>query len=204
MENRNIDTSAYEVVRKEFLGDADVPQLTFSKGRFHVNSYCLKQFPNDDYVLVLVKQDTKEVILLPKRKAIRNSVRWVAQKKRMPRKIGADPLYYLIFKLMQWDFRMRYRIDGEIIENKDEKLLYFSLQDAVCFERNEEDLNHPIQRVPEIWKNRFGIPKKDYDEAEYVKTYEEDALFEVELPFRRELADKMKGIGTEQEVKTNE
>ena len=204
MQNRQIDTSGYEVVRKTFLGDGDVPQLTFSKGRFHVNRYCLKQFPEDDYVQVLVKQDTKEVILLPKRRVVRNSVRWSAQTKRMPKKIGADPLYYLIFKLMQWDFQMRYRIDGEIIENKDERILYFSLQDAVSFERNEDDLNHPIQRAPEIWKDRFGIPKKEYDEREYVRAYEEDALFEVELPFRKELANRVKAIGTEQEVKANE
>ena len=73
-----------------------------------------------------------------------------------------------------------------------------------CFERNEDDLNHPIQRAPEIWKDRFGIPKKEYDEREYVRAYEEDALFEVELPFRKELANRVKAIGTEQEVKANE
>ena len=188
------DLSSYEVVQSEMFHSPEVPQLTFSSGRFHVNRYCIGQFPTDDYVQILVSKEKKSIVLLPGTEKRKDSLRWVSGEKRKPRNIGSDVFFYLVFHMIQWDFYARYRIDGEIRVSAGEKLVYFPLEKAICFLGKTEDGTFE-KRFPKDWKKRFGTTKSDEDDSEPVKTYEHDAFFEVELPFRRDVLKRMQEKG---------
>lgn len=187
MESKTINLAEFEVVRQEGLTDQNVPLLTFSKGRIHVNKYCLNRFREKEYIQLLVDKKKSELIVYPQSKKIKDAVRWSSSgKKRIPRHVLCMPFYYMIFKMMSWDMECRYRITGEIIESDKDSVILFSLKNAVCFEPTEEMDERGNkkwqQHMPLEWKDSFGISYSEIKEEDYLKIYESDGVFEVELP----------------------
>ena len=130
------DLSRYRVVRQEFISNSDEIQLTFNQGRIYINDYGLRQFPEEDYVRVLIDENTKSLVIRPYKKKVRASFCWCGGlKRRKARHVKCLPLFYLIFKMMQWDINARYRITGNIEDSGEDRIIYFDLRDAICFIR---------------------------------------------------------------------
>lgn len=175
-----MDLSNYQVVRQEFGMSQEVIQVTFNQGRLYVNNYTLSQFPEEDYIQVLVDEDTKSMVIKPSVKKKRDSFKWSGGlNKRKARRIGCKPLYYLVYRLMEWDINCRYRIDGEIEDYGEQKVIFVDLRDAICFKR-EDDGNKRMQ-MPEEWLKSFGMPYMDYKNRQDIKTFEDMAVFDVQM-----------------------
>lgn len=182
------DMNNYEVVRQDFFVTQDEPQLTFNQGRMYVNNYCVKQFPDDDYIQVLVDRMNKAFVIVPNKKKVKDSFRWCGMtEKRRSRHMRCVPLYYQTYKMMKWDVNSRYKITGHIeTDTNGINAIYFQLKDARCFVpvRTDAKTGRIIykQHMPEEWNMSFGIKLQDYQEGQYILRHEEDGVFEIELP----------------------
>lgn len=187
----------YEVVRQDFYVTYDEPQLTFNQGRMYVNSYCVKSFTEENYIQVLVDRMGKAMVIKPIKDKVKDSFRWCGMnEKRKARHMRCVPLFYLTYRMMKWDVNNRYCITGHIEEANGEKAIYFQLKDARCFVpvRKDEKTRRPIykQYMPEEWNMSFGISLKEYGNGECIMRYEEDGVFEIELPFEKERVQRLK------------
>ena len=187
------DLSRYQVVRQEFVSEYDDIIVTFNRGRFYINSYGLSQFPDQDYIQVLVDEDTKSVVLKPSAKKKRDSFLWSGGlKKRKPRHIKCIPLFYLIFQMMEWDIEARYQIKGTIEDYGEERVLFLDLRDARAFVREDDPEGADKadgtrirpkyhMQMPQEWMKSFGMPYMDYENRQDIKTFDEMAVFDVEF-----------------------
>lgn len=194
------DLSQYEVVREDFISDADGVQLNFNKGRMYINNYGLSKFPEEDYVRILINQETRNLVIKPYKEKVRASYCWCGGKlKRKPRRVKCLPLFYQIYKMMQWDINARYRIAGEIEDSGEEKIIFFDLDDAICFVR-ETGANNTIvgvcengrtpkyhMQMPSEWEKHYGMLVMDFDNRQDVKTFGNMAVFDVTFELNREM-----------------
>lgn len=187
------DLSHYQVVRQEFISSCEDITVTFNRGRFYINSYGLSQFPDQDYIHVLVDEDTKSVVLKPSAKKKRDNFLWCGGlKKRKPRHIKCIPLFYLIFQMMEWDIDARYQVRGTIEDYGEERVLFLDLRDAISFVRQDEPAGTPGEgkarsgsgyhmQMPQEWQKSFGMPYMEYENRQDIKTFDKMAVFDVEF-----------------------
>ncbi|MBR4145510.1 MAG: hypothetical protein IKU06_08645 [Lachnospiraceae bacterium] len=188
------DLSGYEVVREDYIADPETVQLNLNKGRIYINSYGLSRFPDEDYVRILVNDELRSLVIKPYKEKVRASYRWCGGKsKRKARHVRCLPLFYLIYKMMQWDINARYRITGEIEEANGERVIYFDLEDAVCFikdtENGEETKYH--MQMPKEWEKQYGMPVMDFEKRQDIRTFQDMAVFDVEFEQSKEIAEKV-------------
>lgn len=187
---KRMDFNNYEVVRQELVSGIDDIFLTFNRGKMYINSYGLRQFPDEDYVYVMVDDDTKCMVLKPAKNKKRDNFKWSAGiNKRKPRHVRCVPLFYLVYRMMQWDIEARYRITGELEDYGERKVLFFDLSNAICFQNGNQLKNIPSiadgQKMPDDWKSHFGMPVMDYKKRQDIKLFEDVAVFDVELDINK-------------------
>ena len=202
-----LNLSNYQVVRTDFVDGGNEPQLTFNRGRIYINSYGLSLFPTEDYIRVLVDDESKSIVIEPFTKKQKDSFKWCAgEGKRRPRHMRCMPLFYLVFRMMSWDPDSRYRITGTLEEEGEKKVLYFGLRDAVCFqttdERNENGKPVIRQRFPQNWLESYGMPLADYNSRQDIRTFEDAVVFDVEFKADKEKAERLKAL--QKQIITNE
>lgn len=226
------DLSHYRVIRQEFISNPEEVQLTFNQGRLYINEYGLKQFPDKDYVRILIDEKTKSLVIRPYQNKVRASFCWCGGlKSRKARRVKCLPLFYLIFKMMQWDINARYRITGNIEDSGEDRIIYFDLKDAVCFIREPEmagigkgsdsngtddradindsggprslfyEKNRYHMQMPKEWEAHYGMPLMEYDNREDIKTFDNMAVFDVDF-INREHNDVSKTYKTTSDPKT--
>ena len=200
---QEINMDSYEVVRQDFFFSQEEPQITFNKGYAYINGFGLRLFEGIEYIQLLVDKQEKTIIIKPSEKKIKDSFRWsTSGKKRKPRHMRCIPLFQLIFEIMNWNTRCRYRITGFMKYSKGEKILYFDLKEAICFEPTEErDTNGRIMysmQLPESWKYSFGIKNADYEQEKLVSIHEDNEIYEVKLNLNNRNMQKLKSIDNEE------
>ena len=192
------DLSQYEVVREDFIFDADGVQLNFNKGRMYINNYGLSKFPEEDYARILINQETRNLVIKPYKEKVRASYCWCGGKlKRRARHVKCLPLFYQIYKMMQWDINARYRITGEIEDSGEERIIYFDLDEAICFVRETASYNNVTgangespkyhMQMPSEWEKHFGMPVMDFDNRQDVKIFGNMAVFDVTFELKKEM-----------------
>ncbi len=180
--NNNIDLSGYEVVRQEYFCGQDEPQFTFNKGKAYINKYGLNMFPDMDYVQFLVDKKEKVLVVKPRCDKTKDSIKWCVGSKRKSRHISCIPLYYMIFRMMNWNMNARYRITGYKLDYERTPILVFELENAICYDKKSEDGNiSQVKYYPERWNMNFGVVKENYNEDGVINMYDEDGTFEIRL-----------------------
>ena len=185
--------AGYEVVREDFISDPETVQLNLNKGRLYINSYGLSRFPDEDYVRILINDELRSLVIKPYKEKVRASYRWCGGKiKRKARHVRCLPLFYLIYKMMNWDINARYRITGEIEEANGEKVIYFDLEDAVCFIEDTENGEEPKyhMQMPQEWEKHYGMPVMDFEKRQDIRTFQDAAVFNVEFEQLKEIKTK--------------
>ena len=200
------DYSDYQVVRQEYITSYDDILITFNRGRFYINSFGLSQFPDKDYIQVLVDEDTKSMVIKPSKKKKRDSFIWCGGvKKRKPRHIKCIPLFYLVFQMMQWDINARYQIRGYIDDYGEEPVIFVDLRDAICYIRAETNSetaggNSPQNKpryqmqMPQEWQKSFGMPLMEYENRQDIKTFDGMTVFDVEFAQNESHKARMKEL----------
>ena len=193
------DLSNYQVVRQDYVPGFDEPQLTFNNGKIYINSYGLSLFPEDDYVRILVDDKTKSIVIEPGNRKRKDSFKWAGgSKKRRPRHKQCRPLYYLIYRMMSWDVDIRYRITGTLEDHGEKQVLYFDLSDANAFKRTgqkDENGREIIRQCfPSDWLESYGLPLMNHDTRNDIQTFDDVAIFQVELEADRMAKERMERL----------
>lgn len=103
------------------------PAFTFHNQKAAVNSACIKELPDTEYIRIYVNPDTKKLIIRPCTKDTKDSLRWCSLPKRTPKQIPCRIFFTKILSLMEWDAACRYRLYGESIRSGGEFLFTFDL-----------------------------------------------------------------------------
>lgn len=200
------DLSNYQVVRQEFVDDAQEIYFSFNMGKAYINGYGLSLF-REEYIQIYVDQERKNMVIKPLPERKKDSFRWSGTgKKRKPRHMRCTPLYIMVFMMMDWDIYSRYRITGYIEQNGEERVLYFDLKNAVRFKTEEEkEMTLKLDRnYPEQWRNSFGIFGRDHVESSDIKIFDDCVEFDVELKLNRKNKEKLQNKVSEDEGSANE
>lgn len=190
-----MDLAACEVVRQDYFVMSEEALLTFNQGRMYVNNYCIRKFEDTEYIQVLINKEKKILIVKLLKEKKKDSFRWSTQgKKRKARHMRCVPLFYMVYKMMKWDVNCRYRITGHMETANRETILCFLLKDAQCFVPVAVDKNGRSiykHQMPAEWNMTFGVSTREYGTGEFVLRYEEDGVYEIELPIQKKQIEKL-------------
>ena len=180
----------YQVVRGEFFAHIFEPSLTLSNNKIYVNTACIRKLPNIDFVQLLVNADTRKVVIRPCTEDVKDSFRWCsATTKRTPKQITARIPFGMIFTMMGWSTKNRYKLLGKLIKANNELLFVFDLSTPEVFLRKENaDGKEVMSRkpsYPDEWKNQFGVPVEEHQDNLQINLFDGFTVFSVKEQNKR-------------------
>jgi len=173
----------YQVVRREFFAHVYEPSITFSNCKVWLNTACLTQMPNVDYVQILVNPQDKKLAVRPSSEDEKDSFLWCTTKgtKRKPKQITCRLFFAKVIQLMDWNPDYRYKLLGKPIRNSSEHLLIFDLAATEIYQRFLTDGEKPkTSRTPVFpaeWKNQFGLPVEKHRRLLQVNIFDGYTVF---------------------------
>lgn len=192
-----INLNNYGVARKELFSPREDVRITFNKGRIYVNQYGVGLMPEVDYIRILVNRNDKTLVILPSQYGDKDSIKWVYGRDRLAKKIKAIPLSYLILKLMDWNPNCRYVVIGQLYKTNKERMLFFKLDEAVCYEEIseiEEEKNKSKANYPKNWEINFGAVESGLDPINGIRVFDKEMVFEEEIIIQEAAKLKMQEV----------
>lgn len=174
-----LDLSGYEIVRAQFFSTIQNPALTISNGKMRFNTACLKKFQDVEYVELLLNSVNRCIAIRPCEKENPNAIHWgrLRESRWFVSQVSCRGLARTLFDIMNWEDGVKYRFRGEFIQNGEDKLMLFQLDEPEMIkveeivlppqEADEPEENADVTEVvirkrmlvfPEEWENSFGRP----------------------------------------------
>lgn len=151
----------YTIVRREMFAHMRVPAVTIRNDSITFNTACIDGLEDAVYIQVMISQNQKRMAIRKCGEDDKDALRWCIAKpdKRKSRKIVGKQFTKLIYEMMDWDPKCRYKITGHRITFEGEQLYVFELDE------------------PEIYHERPKRTKEEKEQLEQTMTPEEiDAL----------------------------
>lgn len=186
IQDDNFSYDGYQVVRGEFFSHVYEPSITFNKCKVSLNSACLRQLPDIDYVQILVNKEDKKLVVRPCKENDKDSFRWcVAQTdKRKPKQITCRIFFAKIVELMDWNPDYRYKLLGKLIKSGDEYLFVFDLAATEIYMRiireGEKIKTSRTPVFPAEWQNQFGVPVEEHRRLLQVNIFNDFTVFGIQ------------------------
>ena len=171
---KRLDLTGYEVVRAQYFSTMQNPAMTISNGRLRFNTACLKKFENVEYVELLLNSVDRCIAIRPCDKNNPNAIRWgrLKEGRWCASTLGCRGLAKALFDIMEWDEDLRYRFRGQFLEQGDNKMMLFALDEPEMIkveeivlppkESTEEDEGETVKKkiyiFPPEWAGTFGQP----------------------------------------------
>lgn len=175
----------YQVVRGEFFSHINEPSITLCDGKISFNQTCLKKSPDTDYVLVMVNEETKRVIVMPSTEETRDSLLWKT-KNGKPRAVSCAIVIGMIYARMNWKPEYRYKMIGKFMNKNGLQFFLFDLKSAEVYVRQVLDYEGKIKiktarkpSYPVDWKNQFGLTYEEHQKAIDINVFDRYVVFEV-------------------------
>lgn len=127
---RNFSYKNFKVIRKELFAHLKDPSLTIRDDGIIFNTACINKLEEVVYIKLLIDEDGKKLAVKKGNPDDKNTLRWCVEKKdgsRKSRKITGRDFSTMIYTLMQWDKKKRYKLMGFLIEVEDEPVFIFDL-----------------------------------------------------------------------------
>lgn len=169
-----LNLDGYEIVRAQYFSTLRNPAMTIANGKLRFNTACLKKFEDVEYVELLLNSVNRCVAIRPCEKTNPNAIRWGRLKdgKWCVSPVCCRGLAKTLFDIMEWEEDLRYRFRGRFIENGDEKLMLFELDEPEMIkseeivlppkegkpESEEKTIKKEIYILPPEWSGTFGRP----------------------------------------------
>lgn len=174
-----LDLSGYEIVRAQFFSTIQNPALTISNGKMRFNTACLKKFQDVEYVELLLNSVNRCIAIRPCEKENPNAIHWgkLRESRWYVSQVSCRGLARTLFDIMNWEDGVKYRFRGEFIQNGEDKLMLFQLDEPEMIkveeivlppqEADKPEENADVTEVvikkrmlvfPEEWENSFGRP----------------------------------------------
>lgn len=191
------DLNGFQVVRREFFAHLHEPSITFNAGKFGVNAACLSRFPKIDYVEVMVNPATKVLALRPCEVNERDSFRWCTtpKGKRTPRQVTCKIFSAMVFNLMGWSHKNRYKILGRLIHANGEYLIAFDLNATEVYLGTNADGEKPKNSrtpvFPEEWEGQFGLPYDEHQNYLQISVFDGYAVYSISDKDNQQMLENM-------------
>ena len=167
-----LDLTGYELVRSQYFSTLRNPAMTISNGKLRFNTACLKKFKNVEYVELLLNSVDRCVAIRPCEKSNPNAIHWGRLKEGQwcASTLVCRGLAKALFDIMEWEDGLKYRFRGQFVEQGDNKLMLFELDEPemvkvkeIVLPPKEEDaegetVKQTIYILPPEWAGTFGQP----------------------------------------------
>lgn len=203
-----LDMSGYEVVRSQYFSTTQNPAMTIADGKLCFNTACLKKFENVEYVELLLNSVNRCIAVRPCDGNNPNAIHWgkLREGRWCALSKSCRGLAKTLFDIMDWDQDLKYRFRGDFIENDDQKVMLFQLdepemvktenivlppKEAETDDRAEiagRTVKQIINILPPEWEDTFGRPITSIGEINLLEQSHYAADWDVLRP-AKELAE---------------
>lgn len=169
----DFDLRDFEVVRSQFFDTKNKVCVTFKEDSYVFSTAAIRKLPPSEYVEILINPLTQEMAVRPTKPADNKyAIKWSNKKAGdfFQRSISCASYIHTIYSLFGWNDKCRYRINGGIRKNGDEKILTFDMSETVIFvpydtlpDDEVKDLMGAIgstrktfRAYPKSWVKNFG------------------------------------------------
>ncbi len=174
---KQFSMDTYKVVRKELFAHLRDPAVTIRNGNITFNTACINGLEDVVYVKLLISEDEKKLAVQACDENEPQALRWCVSKpdKRKSRKMSCPGFTDLLFLMMGWDKKCRYKILGYRIEFEGETLYVFDLsvhevfhekpkKGEVAEEQATEETPDNTRKgyYPEDIANTFGVSVEEH------------------------------------------
>ena len=179
------DLNGFQVVRREFFAHLREPSATFSNCKFYVNQACINKFPKYDYAQVLINREEKILALRPCSEWSKDAYQWCGESKgkRKPKQVTCKLFFAKVFEMLEWNPSHRYKLLGRLIHSNDEYLVVFDLEATEVYQRTSKEGEKPKNSrtpvFPAAWKDQFGLPFNDHQQAMQVNIVDNYAIYSI-------------------------
>ena len=164
-----------KVVRKELFANLRDPAVTIRNGNITFNTACINGLEDVVWVNLMIDEDAGLLAVQECDENDKHALRWCIAKpdKRKSRKMTCPGFTDLLYSMMNWDKKCRYKILGYQIEFEGKPLYIFDLSAFKIFQeepkKGEEgedvQVDMPVDRkgyFPEDIANTFGVPVDEH------------------------------------------
>lgn len=179
----------YKIVRADYFPSREQLNMTIENGKLRFNTACLKKFEDVEYVELLLNTVTNAIAIRPCDENNPNAIHWgkLREERWIVSTMGCRGLSKTLFDLMSWEDEGKYRFRGQYINQEDQKLLIFELDEPVVTkmveqvivpekpdeaEQTDEEatteeivIKETVRVYPSAWTSSFGVPVSSYDHA---------------------------------------
>jgi hypothetical protein len=174
-----IDTTGYQIVRREWFAKSQCPSITIKYGKIYFNLIAIRKL-GCDYVQLLLRNDEKKLMVRPCEPDLKESLQWVYTNKKgkiQHKDIGARLFTEKLYYDMGWPTICTVKCLATLLKCKDEKVFVFEFNNTEMYStQSVADANNENRRVrkeyiqKEMWEN-YGKSVEEY-EAGLVRTLE--------------------------------
>ena len=176
----------YQVVRTELFAHLRAPAIVIRPDSISFNTSCINGLSDTVHINIMVNPSKRHMIVVKSTEDKKDALRWCMVKEdlRKTRRITCPLFAAMVYSMMNWDRKYRYKILGYRIKANDEDIFIFDLNDREMFlegvkraslkqlgsaENGEIKLiENKTKRqgyLPGEWQNRFGVPPEEHEKA---------------------------------------
>lgn len=152
------------------------PAVSIKFNQFTFNMACVRLFSDIRYVQTIIHREKKYMVVVPCANEEFTSVQWSRLKNEetiVNKSITSVDFLDKIYKLMNWDQNIRYKVLGRVVNSNRGLVILFDLTEAIMFTEPEEytdkETGETKKRQPKFYpdkyKNCIGMSYSDYLEA---------------------------------------
>ena len=178
------DLRGFEIIRAQFISIANRISIRITPNYLFFSLEAINKFPEKTFIQMYIDPIERLLAIRPCRKEDKYSVQWArkADGKYIGRQIASSAFLPVLYELMGWDIKCKYKCIGNLKTAKDQKVIIFSLSDfevLIPKESLQDQLNEEnaisnsgkknIVAYPKEWSDTFGT-------AIYDHPFEKDAI----------------------------
>lgn len=162
---RNFSYERFRVIRKELFAHLRDPALTIRTDGITFNTACINKLEGVVYIKFYIDHNAKQLAIKECDPDDKNAIRWCIEKKdgtRKSRKITGREFSNMIYTLMEWDRKKRYKIIGFLIEVDGEDVFLFDLTMTEKFDTKKGTKKKTLEEATQV----EGVEEENTDDAE--------------------------------------
>ena len=170
VEAGDFDMRGFQVIPGDYFDSYRSAWVVFNDCQIQFSTECIRKFGKCYYVELLIHPKGKWLAVRPTSKENRNAIIWAKSSDGVgyPKHISATAYYSTLCSILGWTETVKYRMQGTLITNNEEKVYIFSATNPETFLKsylvpggaeNVKPLmisGKHVRVIPAQWANSFG------------------------------------------------
>lgn len=174
----DFDYRGFEIAREQFFNNSDKLSVTFSLKTMKFSLNCVKKLANTQYIELLIHPLKKLMIARVANNKNKNAMKWLFLDEKgnyISRPVCGTAFLKTIYTLLGWNDGYKYRVRGIRMQNNEESLLIFNLEETELYlskESNKAEITSlaktgkSVIAYPSAWADNFGCNYYHRSQAE--------------------------------------